>query len=59
MESVLRLFVGYAVIAQSIAAIHHTRPASGADPAALRECLVAAQADHDELVAGATTDANL
>ena len=59
MESVMRLFVGYAVIAQSIAAIHHTRPASGADPVVLRECLVAAQADHDELVPGATTDANL
>ena len=58
MESVMRLFVGYAVIAQSISAMDQT-PSSGLSPAALRERLVVAGAEHDEFVLNAATDANV
>lgn len=58
MESVMRLFVGYAVIAQSIAGMDHTQPSSDPGPAALWERLVAAQADHDEFLLGTAAHAN-
>ena len=45
MNSVMRLFVGYAVFAQSISAMAQTQPSSRPDPAAVQERLVAADAN--------------
>ena len=59
MESVMRLFFGYVVIAQSISALDQTQPLSRPGPAALRERLVVAEADHDALLLSAATDAHV
>lgn len=59
MNSVMRLFVGYAVFAQSISAMAQTQPSSRPDPAAVQERLVAADANQDGLISRSEADASL
>ena len=59
MNSVMRLFVGYAVFAQSISAMAQTQPSSRPDPAAVQERLVAADANQDGLISRSEADTSL
>jgi Ca2+-binding EF-hand superfamily protein len=59
MESVMHLFVGYAMLAQSISAMAQTQPSSRPDPAAVQERLVAADANQDGLISRSEADTSL
>jgi hypothetical protein len=50
MESVMRLFAGYAVLAQSISAMAQTQPPSRPDRTAMQELLVATDANQHGLI---------
>ena len=58
MNSVMRLFVGYAVFAQSISAMAQTQPSSRPDPAAAQERL-AADANQGGLISQSEADTSL
>lgn len=59
MESVMRLFAGYAVLAQSISAMAHTQPPSRPDRTSMQERLVATDANQHGLISRSEADTSL